>query len=129
MKVKHLYSLAGVTIFGLAFVTFVKNWDFASETSQDYQVYLGKKPFGGNHERAKFDIELSQLRDKQHQADEIVILYWKKPWNQENAWPPEGHKYKNCLMTYDQNRLREAKAVIFHYSIAVPRELPWQNYR
>uniref|UniRef100_H2Z1H3 Fucosyltransferase n=1 Tax=Ciona savignyi TaxID=51511 RepID=H2Z1H3_CIOSA len=44
------------------------------------------------------------------------ILSWRRPWGFSWLGHAEGQNIGNCILTYDRNLIREASAVIFHYT-------------
>uniref|UniRef100_H2YSA2 Fucosyltransferase n=1 Tax=Ciona savignyi TaxID=51511 RepID=H2YSA2_CIOSA len=58
-----------------------------------------------------------------------LILYWDYPWGDKSSGAPEGDFVGNCIQTYDRSKIKEAKAVVFHYTTIGQTDIPWTYYR
>ncbi|XP_076804975.1 alpha-(1,3)-fucosyltransferase 7-like [Clavelina lepadiformis] len=58
-----------------------------------------------------------------------LILFWDHPWFVKAEGCREGKKFGICDSTYNRGRLKEADAVVFHYTVIRPGDLPWKLYR
>ncbi|CAK8684333.1 unnamed protein product [Clavelina lepadiformis] len=58
-----------------------------------------------------------------------LILFWDHPWFVKSEGCREGKKFGICDSTYNRGRLKEADAVVFHYTVIRPGDLPWKLYR
>ena len=41
----------------------------------------------------------------------------------------EGKDFDNCVVTHNRSKLKDAEAVIFHYSALDKTSMPWKYYR
>ena len=58
------------------------------------------------------------------------ILLWRHPWGVETEGPREGTDIDgSCVITYDQSKIKEAEALVFHYSALDHETMPWKHYR
>ena len=59
----------------------------------------------------------------------IYILYWRRNWGLP-GWGWKDHKdLGDCVVTYDRQKIKDAEAVVFHFSGLDVDEMPWQFYR
>ncbi|XP_002128300.3 4-galactosyl-N-acetylglucosaminide 3-alpha-L-fucosyltransferase FUT6 [Ciona intestinalis] len=66
---------------------------------------------------------------KEGNDNRTLILYWGLPWGDKSSGPPEGSPMGDCIQTYDRNKITQAKAVVFHYTVIAKNEIPWRHYR
>ena len=59
----------------------------------------------------------------------ITILAWRHPWNVPTEGWKTGVLGGGCYLTYDRSKLKEAAAVLFHYSGLDQETMPWKHYR
>ncbi|XP_018666759.2 3-galactosyl-N-acetylglucosaminide 4-alpha-L-fucosyltransferase FUT3-like [Ciona intestinalis] len=57
------------------------------------------------------------------------ILSWRRPWGYKFKGHDEGHATGSCKFTYDRSKLKQSKAVLFHYTSLDEEEMPWAHYR
>ena len=58
-----------------------------------------------------------------------LILYWNHAFYDPASSVSESRRTHPCRMTFNRGRIREAKAVIFHYAVIHKADLPWRHYR
>ena len=55
---------------------------------------------------------------------------WRRPWGLKTEGPREGFDVKgNCVITYDRSKIKNAEAVVFHYTALDYECMPWRSYR
>ena len=63
----------------------------------------------------------------------VIILYWGYPWGIPSYVPPENQtevtKEGYCVVTRDKRRIKNASAVLFHYTAVSKSDIPWKHYR
>ena len=63
----------------------------------------------------------------------VIILYWDYPWGISSYAPPECQtqvtKEGYCVVTRDKRRIKNAYAVLFHYTTLAESDIPWKHYR
>ena len=77
----------------------------------------------------------SDLSQSQSLFDDepVIILYWGYPWGIPSYVPPENQtevtKEGYCVVTRDKRRIKNASAVLFHYTAVSKSDIPWKHYR
>ena len=58
------------------------------------------------------------------------ILMWEHPWRVKTEGPSDGKDLDGkCVITYDRSKIKDACAVMFHYSALDRERIPWRHYR
>ena len=78
-----------------------------------------------------FNLQMMSIRTSRsyHLRKNITVLYWGYPWNIKSYVPPEGQLEDNCIVTHDRSKIKQADAVIFHYTVISKKDIPWKYYR
>nr|CAH04970.1 alpha3-fucosyltransferase [Ciona savignyi] len=116
MKIKSIFVL----LFGLVcFVAFFRMGTDLKSKEKSRIIDLPKTR----------TIELKEVSDDVIKKEErSLILYWDYPWHDKASGAPEGDVMGNCIQTYDRSKIKEAKAVVFHYTIIGKKDIPWTHY-
>ena len=57
------------------------------------------------------------------------ILQWRWNWGVKGEGFQEKRDFGGCVITHDRSKLKDAEAVIFHYSALDKTSMPWSYYR
>nr|CAB3247496.1 galactoside 3(4)-L-fucosyltransferase-like [Phallusia mammillata] len=93
-------------------------------TFKPWRKESSNKIINYTHQKRGFGTEMVNVTKEHH-----WILMWRHPWGVQTEGPRDGKDLGKCTITYDQKRLPEASAVIFHYSGLDRETMPWKHYR
>ena len=77
----------------------------------------------------RFNLQMMSISGSYRRGKKITVLYWGYPWDIKSYVPPEGPLEDNCIVTHDRGKIKQADAVIFHYTVISKKDMPWKFYR
>ena len=129
------FNKSSVVFFVLCFLAYVFLWMRPVLQWHNSAAPIFTPPSSAHHGFASPSPASSDLSQSQSLFDDepVIILYWGYPWGIPSYVPPENQtkvtKEGYCVVTRDKRRIKNASAVLFHYTAVSKSDIPWKHYR